>query len=88
MAARTFGTEEKVPGSFPGGEERNIGFLFGQQERTTESLPEKDDIVTNSWFVDEERTRKMCETGNVTNCGGSCLWDRGTGSRTCSWRRG
>ena len=48
MAVRAFGAEDEVPGLFPGGEEKNTGCLFGQQERTTESLPEKDDIVTNS----------------------------------------
>ena len=59
MAVRAFGTKETVPGSFPGGEERKSGSLFGQQERTTKSLPEKDDIVMNSCFVDKERTRNI-----------------------------
>ena len=80
MAVRAFGTEERVPGSLPGGGEGNTGSIFGQQERTTELLPERNGIVMCSCCVDEERTRKICvlsETRNVTNCGGSCLWDRG-----------
>ena len=78
MAVRAFGTEERVPGSLPGGEERNTGSIFGQQERTTELLPERNDIVMCSCCVNEERTRKigvLIETGNVANCGGSCLWE-------------
>ena len=73
MAVRAFGTEERVPGSLPGGEERNTGSIFGQQARTTELLPERNGIVMCSCSVDEELTRKICvlsETRNVTNCGG------------------
>ena len=91
MAIRALGTEERVPGLVPGGEERHSGSLFGQQERTTESLPERNDIVMCSCCVNEERTRKICvlsETRNVTNCGGSYLWDRKENPRIVSWRRG
>ena len=72
-----FETEARVPGSFPGGEERNTESIFGQQERTFELPPERKDIVMCSCYVNEERTRKMRETGNVTHCGGSCLRNRG-----------
>ena len=44
MAVRAFGAEERAPGLFPGKEERNTGSFFRQQERTIESLSEKDDI--------------------------------------------
>ena len=60
MAVRAFETEERVPGSLPGGGERNTGSIFGQQERTTELLPERNGIVMCSCCVDEERTRKIC----------------------------
>ena len=54
----TPGTKERDPRSLPDGKERTAGPFFGEEERATESLCEKDDIVMCTCYANKERSRK------------------------------
>ena len=54
----TPGAKERDPRTFPDGKERTAGPFFGEEERATESLCEKDDIVMRTCYANKERSPK------------------------------